>query len=220
MKTTILKSTVLTVIAALFVAATGQAQIKDKSPFEFKYKSAEKAFRYSFFGTLIPVATGVAWWALDKSGQKTMTYGSGYNGHSYTYTEDPDRTIPIALMLTGVMVGPSLGYYYGGCPKRGTVGLCIRIGTGIGTVFLANSVANAYESDQPLDFSGVIAGLGVIVIGSGVILLETIVDIGNVQGTVDERNYNLSGLDSANVTILPMYFADFQTGGLQLNVTF
>ena len=67
-------------------------------------------------GTLAPIAAGVIMWKLQKP-QHIQKYNS--QGRLYwDYYKDPDRTLPIALIVAGVMIGPSTGYIYGGCPNK------------------------------------------------------------------------------------------------------
>jgi len=220
MKRLMAKLLVITTIIALMLGGTGQAQTKRLDFSDYRQKSPEKAAKYSVIGMLIPIVAGIAWWKIDNP--KTKTETRYYDGWSYTstHTEDPDHAIPAILIFSGIFLGPSAGYFYGGCPGRGVKGVLLRVGTGALTAVAASAAASSYESDEALDFSGIAAAATVGAIGSGMILIEAIIDIAKVKGAIEKNNIERTRQAGTNVKLLPRYFADSNAGGLELNITF
>ncbi|UCC80434.1 MAG: hypothetical protein JSW64_03470 [Candidatus Zixiibacteriota bacterium] len=199
--------TVTMTVVILSVGAAGQVQKNSLDFSEDKLKSPVRAAQYSMMGVLLPIAAGVALWQIDSPDSP------------YGY-ENPDRTIPVMLIVSGVVLGPSAGYFYGGCPERGATGILIRVGTGALTAVAAKAAADAHESDGFMDFSGLEAALTVGAIGSGIIVIEAIADMALVKGAVEKKNIRIGQQKGPEVTLLPTYFADSGATGLQLNVTF
>lgn len=207
MKTFRAKLTAIGLMAALLSGTTGLAQTNTHNFSDYKPKSPVKAAQYSVMGVLLPIATGVALWKID----------SPDSPHDY---ESLDRTIPVMLIVSGVVLGPSAGYFYGGCRERGATGILIRVGTGALTAVAAKAAADAHESDGFMDFSGLEAALTVGAIGSGIIVIEAIIDMALVKGAVEKKNIRIGQQKGPEVTLLPTYFADLGAGGLELNITF
>jgi hypothetical protein len=152
-------------------------------------KSEEAALRYSLFGTLLPLGTGAIMGAAGEFG------GS-----------------EIVIMGTGLVVGPSLGYFYGGCPGRGVAGIGTRIGVSAATAVgmcIASKSGNGWVS-----LGGVVTvGLA----GSCFVAIHALVDVGEVKGAV--REHSLASTKTP-IRVVPTYFADSGAGGLQLQLTF
>ncbi len=72
----------------------------------------------------MPIATGSIIWALDDS-----EYEYKFNPITlqfYRYQKEPDRTLPMAFILSGFAIGPSLGYLYVSPSLGNMKGLLIR----------------------------------------------------------------------------------------------
>ncbi len=218
------KSTVLLAMATLMIGATGQAQSGDIGYSGFGHKSGNNAFLCSALGTFIPVVAGVAWWRFDDPRQKTRTY-STYSGQPYYqwsnygdyYYENPDRTVPICLILSGLTIGPSLGYFYGGCTSRGVTGLIIRVGTGAVVGGVCWGLA---EHSAGSGLEAAVAGVAVGTAGALIILSDAIYDLAKVKCNVEKNNAKRAQQSSPSVILLPKYFADSGASGLQLEVNF
>ena len=152
-------------------------------------KSEGAALRYSLFGTLLPLGTGAI-----------MGAAGEFDGSE------------MVIMATGLVVGPSIGYFYGGCPGRGVAGIGTRIGLSAATAVgmcIAGSGGDGYGS-----LGGVVAvGLA----GSCAVALHALIDIGEVKGAVREHN---CAWTQTPIRVVPAYFADSGAGGLQLQLTF
>jgi asparagine N-glycosylation enzyme membrane subunit Stt3 len=197
MKTFKVTLTLVSMVATLATSSVGQPSGKSISIPDYKSVSGIKAAQYSVMGALIPVTAGLACLKMDGP-----------------------KTIPAVFILSGVFLGPSAGYFYGGCPERGATGILLRVGTATLTGLAAREAARAHQSDEFMDFSGLEAALTVGAIGSGIILIESIVDIALVKGVVEKKNIERARQAETNVTLLPAYFADSDAGGLELNITF
>lgn len=80
-------------------------------------KSPQTATRLSAIGTLVPFVVGLR----------------------LSNTEAPAGHVAASAGWTGMMVGPSLGYFRGGCSRRGITGIAIRCGlAAVGTVAATN----------------------------------------------------------------------------------
>lgn len=77
------------------------------------------------------------------------------------------------LTIPGLIIGPSTGYFYGGCPKRGLSGVALRSLIGAGAL-IWNS-----ESDDTQSIAITYAGLT---------LASAAYDIVKVRGVIRERN--------------------------------
>ncbi len=148
----------------------GAAQPPDSAfgPRSFEYKSPRKAFGYSVGATLIPVAIAVA--------------GNGRFG----------------LAVAGIVVGPSAGYFYGGCGKRGFAGVLFRGG------MLAASLPLARWAGQSSDDEGEWAGFGeamtVVGVAAVFICVDAAYDVFHVERAVTERNDRIA----KSVALIPL----------------
>lgn len=207
-------------LTVLMLAFYGNASAQDKTFFNSNYKpkSETNALIWSVSGTFLPVATGLGILFTDKG--KIKRHYNPYTDHWYTYRESPNPTLPIILMISGVVVGPSFGYFYGGCNNRGVRGILVRVGTGALTLAIGGSIATSHRSDEWMDFSGLVAFIVVCAVGSVVILGEAIIDIVEVSEAVRERNEESRQKNQTSVTLMPKYFADSGVGGLELRIRF
>jgi hypothetical protein len=187
------RSVALTLLGAflLLLTAASQAQDGPYIPPTFQPKSEDKALRYSLFGTVAPVTAGIA------------------------LACDDQLTMPgLLLVASGIMVGPSLGYYYGSCGGRGGKGIAVRLGLsaltyGLGAFFYYTT-----------DYSG--SGVedvtpGVLVAGSAAVTIHAICDIAKVKSTVRKHNEKIQ---ARSLGIVPTYSPDSDAPGLALQLTF
>jgi hypothetical protein len=177
--------------------------------------SERKAASWSMATTLIPIAAGVVIWKCQKRAHIVE-----YNSHGLLtrdFYQDPDRTLPAVIIASGVIFGPSAGYFYGGCGGRGLGGILFRVGTGAATLIAARAAARASASDEFFDYSEIYAGLTVGAIGAGIIVFHAMYDLTNVKKVV--RKHNEKALGCA-INISPKIFAHSNVLGLELTAIF
>lgn len=191
---------ILTIPAAIcmisFQLTSAQGLVSDK--YSFQPKSASKAFTYSLLATAVPVTLGTL---------------SAFNNDL--------GTKELVLISGGLIIGPSVGYYYGGCAERGTTGLIIRLGAGAASALLLAPIVKGEGSNNSYnDFGGGIPYMAVCAIGTSIILLDALADIMDVKYYVVKNNIRRAVKRGFNVTLVPKYFADSSATGMQLHVTF
>jgi hypothetical protein len=181
------------------IMSTATARVNPLDTLAYQLKSPGRAQGLSATCTIMPVAAGIMW---ASSGQ------------------DSDMTGPAILLMSGIMVGPSVGYFYGDCAERGAQGLVLRTGI-IALTMAAGGFAADHGSDAAMSYDGMAAGLVVAAVGFGVITIHSLYDIGRVRSTVENRNRKLMGQhQQTSVTITPAYFADYDAAGMQLQIAF
>jgi hypothetical protein len=153
-------------------------------------RSESTAKALSLWSTVIPITAGMV---------------LGNNDHT---------PVGGALILTGIIVGPSTGYFYGNCAGRGAQGILIRIATGGVTVALTFAVANSYDPDESFsEFAAGTMAIGVAGLGTAVIMYEAIHDISQVKSEVRKHN---AGISSMSLSVAPKFFAQSKAFGLEL----
>jgi hypothetical protein len=184
------RSVTLTLLGAflLLLTAASQAQNGGYSNLTFQPKSAGAALRCSLFGTVVPVATGIATIAMADKVQ-LITRG-------------------MLLVGSGIVVGPSVGYFYGGCGGRGGTGIAIRLGLGA----LTSGVMAVGASPSNEGFL-----LGALLVGSGLATIHAIYDVAKVKSTVRKHNERLQ---ARSLGVVPTYLPDSDAPGLALQLTF
>lgn len=176
--------------------------------------SPSKAVSLSLASTMLPIVAGFVVWAA----QKPEHIVEHYDGNAtWEYDKDPDRTLPLVLIATGVMFGPSVGYVYGDCGNRGGAGILIRGIVGTATITTAYTVANSIHSDGFMDFSGAIAGLTIGVVGGAVIVVDAIYDLSKVEQHIRAQNDKKLG---TTLGLAPGIYPYSGTPTLNLHVTF
>lgn len=102
-------------------------------------KSGTTAFFWSFLGTAVPAVAG----AYD-------VYRAGSS----------DSIVPGIALVGGLVIGPSLGHFYAGCPGRALVGLGIRTlaGAGIAAAALEHAGESTDYQLEGLFTAGVVLG--------------------------------------------------------------
>jgi hypothetical protein len=155
---------------------------------KIKFKSEVQAFRWSLFGTLVPISAGLV-------------------------------TAPVILIGSGLIIGPSLGYFYGGLGARGMKGIVIRLGIETAAVGTALIVLSSVEEGDPWDeeLGKVVLGVGVIGAGQALVLAQGIHDIAKVKGEVRKRNQSLK---ERALILSPKYFVHSRATGIQMQISF
>ncbi len=120
----------------------------------------------------------------------------------------------LVLTLPAIIVGPSLGYFYGGMPGRAWLGIGLRT-AGLGG--MVSSFAICGWDCGPGD-SGYDIAWAVFLAGGGLTVVSAIVDIASVKGDIRERNEKLAA--KAQLTAGPMYFPMTKTVGVGLALRF
>jgi len=158
-------------------------------PFLFNSKSERKALRLSFFGTLVPVFTGLAVDGL--------------------FHIDNDNQLKKLLIGGGIVLGPSLGNFYGGRADRGILGIGVRF-----AIIEWTTVAAENEAEEAgfVNFAPFI-----YVIGSAFLLMAIIYDLSTIERAVRKHNRSLQ---EKALTITPTYFAQHGAPGLKIQLNF
>lgn len=123
---------------------------------------------------------------------------------------DAKGSAPAILFTSGLVLGPLVGYLYGGVAGRGLLGAGIRFGV-TGLTYLA-----AASTAGP-SFSSLGSAVVVLVLGTAFVGVDAIYDILAVGGYVNEQN-NLNRVFGVSVT--PTYSFSTQSTGIQLTISF
>jgi hypothetical protein len=181
------------------------AYIPDTSELEHRLKSESKATVLSLLGTFVPVALGVTVWAVQ--GPDSVFHYDESGVLKWKRLETPSRAVPVALILTGVVFGPSLGHFYVG----GAGGLPLRLG--IGSLSMLAAAGGSSAAGGGWDGLGVAAG--VMAAGFVVIVIDAFYDIARVGGSVREHNEHVM----SELVITPMYSFETRAAGVQIRLT-
>lgn len=129
-------------------------------------KSPSKAATLSLFGTLVPFVVG------SRAGN----------------TDGSVAEIGRAAAAVGVFIGPSLGYFYGGCDRRGVTGISIRAGLMVVGAIAASRAEwpGISWGDDESEKGNAAAGITVLAL-TGVIV-DMVIDLIQVSGTVHREN--------------------------------
>lgn len=169
----------------------GESQNAEESQTKPGLKSETKAFNLSFFGTLIPVGLGAASLAVDRSGVATLV-----------------------LVPIGIIIGPSLGYFYAGKSGRGlaTAGLRFLLIPGVALASFATCGWDCGEGDSGYDAAWII-----LIVGEALVVASAVYDIATVKKAVRKRNL---AWGDKNWIIAPKYFAESGAGGVEIKIKF
>jgi len=160
-------------------------------------KSETKAFNLSFFGTLIPVGLGVGLGAVSLA------------------TDKSERGVAfLSVASAGIVIGPSLGYFYAGKSGRGlaTAGLRFLLIPGVFLASFATCGWDCGEGDSGYDAAWVI-----LIVGEALVVVSAVYDIATVKKAVRKKN---QAWGDKNWMIAPKYFAESQTAGVELQFRF
>lgn len=171
----------LTLLSALLLLAVAtQAQESGSGNLTYQPKSEASALMLSLSGTVIPVGAALA------------------------------EVVEPGWVLTGIFLGPSLGYFYGGEAGRGLKGIAIRGGVATASVLIG--------AELGLDiWGGDTGGWGVVLAGTVFVVGDAIYDVARVRSTVRKHNEKLQ---AGSLGIVPTYSADSDAPGLALQMTF
>ena len=159
-------------------------------------RAEDTAQSWSFYGTTLPIVAAIGTAAAMEKGDD----------------------LPVSILVgTGMIVGPSLGYFYGDCPGRGLLGIAIRCGICGLTAVAANGIRQSddgsHSTDDPSALMGYLAVFGV---GVTAVTVDAIIDIARVRPVV--RQHALSQ-PRAQVSLIPVVCADNRSVGCALAVT-
>ena len=180
-------------------ASTTCAQLTGCDGAAIQLKSEDVAMELSRMGTLAPIGFALLGIRIYNSTPYMHGLGEG-------------------LIIAGITMGPSLGYFYGGLRKRGAMRAGQRLGLVMATYLLHKMASNKDSSDDPLKDSGLKET--VFVIGASIITIHAIYDILEVRNSVREHNNQLINQNQTSVILTPRYFANSGTGGLELRINF
>lgn len=107
------------------------------------------------------------------------------------------------VFLTALGIGPSLGFFYGGCWGRGLLTATLRVGTTFGLLALA-------YSDE--------VGTGIAFVWLGAMVGSALLDVATVRGAVRRHNESLTARRGLKVDVSP--FAMPKGGGVQVRLAF
>lgn len=122
-------------------------------------------------------------------------------------------TVTIVLAVPGLIIGPSLGYFYAGLPRRAWTGIGLRF-AGIGGMVSSFAICgwDCGPGDDSYDLAWV-----VFISGAALTAGSAVYDIATVEGAVRRKN---EALLSASMRIVPAYFADAKAVGLKVEFFF
>ncbi len=120
----------------------------------------------------------------------------------------------LVLTLPAIIVGPSLGYFYGGMPGRAWLGIGLRT-AGMGGMVLSFVICG--WDCGPGD-SGYDIAWATFLAGGGLTVVSAIVDIASVKGAVRRQNEKLK--EKSDLAVIPMYFPMTNTVGMGLSLRF
>ncbi len=155
-----------------------------------KEKNPKTAFLLTLVGTAVPLA------ALAAGAAGAEDFGG--------------------IGLAGLLVGPSLGYFYGGLAWRGLLGIGIRgIGVGImwAAVWGAWKEAWGWDGDRANGEEWV----GVALAGVGIMLGSALWDLADVKGAVNRRNLRAR---ERTLAFAPLFNPRTKTVGITVRLSF
>ena len=174
------------------------------------------ATQLSVFGTLIPIGLG-AFIASSRHGREYQhQYSSEWYGGPRTVTihEGPDQTVPVLLISSGIIIGPSLGYFYAGRPGRAFAGMGLRTAIGFGA--LIGAFATCGWGCGPGE-GAYNAAWGIMAVGGAVVLGSAIHDISDADNAVRARNQKRQ---NPKLSVIPEYFPGHKAIGLRAKIAF
>jgi hypothetical protein len=178
--------------------------------------SEAAATRLSAFGTLIPIGLGVFIASTRHGREYQYHYDSDWYGGPYTATihEGPDQTVPALLISSGIIIGPSLGYFYAGKPGRAFAGMGLRTAIGFGALIGAFATCGwgCGPGEGAYD-----AAWGMMALGGAVVVGSAIHDISNADNAVRAQNQKRQ---NPRLSVIPEYFPGHKAFGLRAKITF
>jgi Na+/proline symporter len=177
-------------IALCSLAQSSFAQESQQAPSpDIKLKSESTAFTLSLVGAAVPLTLLSLAAILDNSS-----------------SADDVAILAWAGMLS-LPIGPSLGYFYGGLPWRGLLGIGVRTITGLGLI------ATIWAIFDPAEVSA--GALGFIV--GGLCAANIVYDVASVKGAVRKRNVRTQ---EKSLAIVPLLNPRSKAVGIQVQFSF
>jgi len=119
-------------------------------------------------------------------------------------------TITIVASPLGLIAGPSMGYFYGGAPGRGWLGIGIRT-AGVGGMIVS------FAASWDCSGSECGTGLAFFTLGAAITVGSAIYDIATVKSIVRKHNQSLR---KTGWMITPKFLAKHKAGILELRLRF
>ncbi len=129
--------------------------------------------------------------------------------------KNDNKAIPYSLLLTGIIIGPSTGYFYGHCAGRGIKGVLGRSVTLGATAYLINRAQHWHLGRSAEAYLGALAIVTLEVTGVAIVVGSVIGDIIKVKAAV--RLHNQRTMSPA-LSVVPKYFARYNAFGFELRL--
>lgn len=117
----------------------------------------------------------------------------------------------LILTIPGIIVGPSLGYFYGGMPGRAWKGIGLRV-VGIGGMI--GSLLYCWNCGPETDYT--IAWI-VLLSSAGIVVISAVHDIASIKKAIRKKNASIPNI---GLTLAPRYFVHTKSVGLALSYKF
>lgn len=137
--------------------------------------SPSKATTLSALSTVIPITAGFAVWVTQEPERDPGGYSSGGR----------DPVLPLVLIGSGLMLGPSVGYFYGDCAGRGAKGIAFR---GLTASVTTMAIVMILESDPDVSYDAFASASTVGIMGAAYIFSSSFRDLRNVERAVRTQN--------------------------------
>lgn len=181
-------------VLVLLAISLGSAPARSQGEVAPNPVSEAAALRWSLLGTILPVATGA---------------GLAARGP----TDEAGVMVPLVLIGTGAIVGPSFGHFYAGRHLRGATSAGLRAMAAVATVWLSLGPCPLFEEDcSP---SQKTAAATFLLAGTGLVVALAIYDIVTAPASVRKSNQAMGALG-----LTPYVSADGRTVGLLANLRF
>jgi len=173
-------------IVVLTSSAMSQSIISKTTPITVPWaRSGSTATHLSLWGTMIPLVGGLATFSI-----------SG-----------------VVIASTGLVVGPSLGYFYGGDNRRALTGIGIRS-------MLAGASVAGFALWTETGAENANAACVIFIAGGGLLMIDTIYYIVCAHKAVRDYNKKIEREHRASIKISPEYFGNQKAIGLKAQIKF
>jgi hypothetical protein len=172
------------------------------APLAAQTDTAQRAYRLSLWGTVIPVAAGATWWAAHglQTGSASTSPGLAAG--------------PALLMAGGLIVGPTLGYSSAGLGGRGWRRAGLRTGLTLLSFLPAFAICgwDCGQGDREADLAWL-----TIATGTGLSLASAIYDISRLKHNVRRHQATRPG---PGFSVAPVYVPGQRFFGVNVGVSF
>jgi hypothetical protein len=115
------------------------------------------------------------------------------------------------MIASGIIVGPSFGYFYANETGRGLSGIAVRTGIVGGSIAVGLIVGSTQKNGwDGLGTAVLISSIGAL--AASVLALDDVVSVGNL---IEENNKRLG---KATISLHPAYFPQTESAGLSLQI--